>query len=51
MKFKIDENLPAEPASDLVVVGQEPETVVHEGMAGIADNSLFRQRGVKRESC
>ncbi len=41
MKFKVDENLPAELATDLAEVGHEAETVVQEGMAGISDSYLL----------
>ncbi len=41
MKFKLDENLPVELASDLAEAGHEARTVVQEGMAGIADSYLL----------
>ena len=41
MKFKVDENLPTELASDLAEFGHEAQTVVQEGMAGIADRNLL----------
>jgi predicted nuclease of predicted toxin-antitoxin system len=37
MKFKIDENLPAEIATDLKAAGHDAETVFDEGHAGSAD--------------
>ena len=37
MKFKIDENLPAEVAADLRAAGQEADTVADQGLAGAAD--------------
>jgi predicted nuclease of predicted toxin-antitoxin system len=40
MRFKVDENLPQELASDLAEIGHDAETVVTEGMAGVADNHL-----------
>lgn len=42
MKFKIDENLPAEIKADLVASGHDAETVVDEGLAGTADSVLIR---------
>ncbi len=41
MKFKIDENLPAELASDLSYSGHEAETVVDEGLTGASDPTLL----------
>jgi predicted nuclease of predicted toxin-antitoxin system len=41
MRFKLDENLPTELASDLAVAGQQAETVVTEGLAGAADSDLL----------
>ena len=40
MRFKIDENLPQELASDLAEAGHDAETVAQEGMAGVADRDL-----------
>jgi predicted nuclease of predicted toxin-antitoxin system len=40
MRFKVDENLPQELASDLAEIGHDAETVVTEGMAGVADSRL-----------
>lgn len=37
MKFKIDENLPAELKSDLLAVGRDAELVVDEGLQGSPD--------------
>lgn len=37
MKFKLDENLPAELASDLRGLGHQADTVFEEGLAGAAD--------------
>ncbi|MGH8611519.1 MAG: DUF5615 family PIN-like protein [Gammaproteobacteria bacterium] len=37
MKFKVDENLPAELLDDLRVAGQEAETVPEEGLTGAPD--------------
>ena len=37
MNFKIDENLPAEIATDLRAQGYEAETVVQEGLRGARD--------------
>jgi predicted nuclease of predicted toxin-antitoxin system len=41
MRFKIDENLPAQLAADLSAAGHEAQTVVQEGMAGSADSDLL----------
>lgn len=41
MKFKIDENLPAELAEDLIAQGHDASTVVQQGLAGIADAALL----------
>ncbi|HVT28668.1 MAG TPA: DUF5615 family PIN-like protein [Lacipirellulaceae bacterium] len=40
MKFKIDENLPAELKIDLVAAQQDAETVIDENLAGIPDPQL-----------
>jgi hypothetical protein len=34
VKFKLDENLPAELASDLRVLGRQGDTVFEEGLTG-----------------
>jgi len=47
MRFKLDENLPAELASDLATAGHEAETVVTEGLTGSADSDLLEV--VRRE--
>lgn len=41
MKFKIDENLPAEIADDLRALGHDAMTVVDQGMAGFDDALLM----------
>lgn len=41
MKFKIDENLPAELASDLRAMGHDADTVVDEGLGGTSDGILM----------
>ena len=41
MRFKIDENLPAELAADLSVLGHEADTVASEGLAGTDDSALI----------
>ena len=41
MRFKIDENLPAQLATELSASGHEAQTVVQEGMAGAADSDLL----------
>ena len=41
MRFKVDENLPQELVSDLAEASYDAETVVKEGMAGIADRDLL----------
>jgi predicted nuclease of predicted toxin-antitoxin system len=41
MRFKIDENLPAEIRNDLRVLGHEADTVTDEGLAGVPDASLL----------
>ena len=41
MKFKIDENLPAELADDVRAAGHEADTVSDEGLAGAADSALM----------
>lgn len=41
MKFKVDENLPQELGSDLALAGHDAETVVKEGMAGVAGRDLL----------
>ncbi len=41
MKFKIDENLPAELAADLRLAGHEADTATDEGMSGAPDSVLL----------
>lgn len=41
MKFKIDENLPAEVAECLRANGHDAETVVHEGLGGAKDPKVL----------
>ena len=40
MRFKIDENLPAELAQDLQTFGHDAETVASEGLGGTDDPTL-----------
>lgn len=40
MKFKIDENLPAELAERLRDLGEDADTVVEEGLAGAPDSRI-----------
>ena len=49
MKFKIDENLPAELLDDLRVAGHEAETVLDEGLTGAPDAIILES--VRREDC
>lgn len=42
MRFKIDEHLPAELASDLRALGHDADTVADEGLAGASDAILMR---------
>jgi predicted nuclease of predicted toxin-antitoxin system len=42
MKFKIDENLPQELADDLQQSGHDADSVVHEGLAGMDDETVLR---------
>ncbi len=48
MKFKIDENLPAEVATELRAAGHDAESVVDEGLAGSLDPPLLER--AKREA-
>ena len=41
MRFKVDENLPQELVPDFAEGGHDAETVVQEGMAGVADRDLL----------
>jgi predicted nuclease of predicted toxin-antitoxin system len=41
VKFKLDENLPAELAADLRGLGHEADTVFEEGLAGAADQVVL----------
>lgn len=41
MKFKIDENLPAEITDDLRALGHDAMTVVDQGMTGFDDARLM----------
>jgi hypothetical protein len=42
MKFKIDENLPAELKSDLLAAGYDADLVVDEGLRGSPDPPILR---------
>ena len=46
MKFKIDENLPAEIADDLKAAGHDADTVGDQGLAGAADQ-LVRSGAIR----
>jgi len=41
MKFKLDENLPAETAADLRALGHDAQTVAAQGLAGAKDGALL----------
>jgi hypothetical protein len=43
MKFKVDENLPAELVYDLCRAGQEAETVTDEGLTGAPDSVVLER--------
>jgi predicted nuclease of predicted toxin-antitoxin system len=43
MKFKLDENLPAELCADVRNAGHEADTVADEGLAGTADAILLER--------
>ncbi len=47
MKFKIDENLPAETAADLRAAGHDAESVADEGLGGSPDPPILER--TKRE--
>jgi len=47
MKFKVDENLPADLLDDLRVAGHEAETVPEEGLTGAPDAVILER--VRRE--
>ena len=47
MKFKVDENLPAELRDDLRVAGHVAETIPEEGLAGAPDGVILEH--VRRE--
>lgn len=47
MKFKVDENLPAELVGDLCAAGHDAETVLEEGLVGSPDPTILER--VKRE--
>jgi predicted nuclease of predicted toxin-antitoxin system len=51
MRFKIDENLPAEIASQLAELGHDAETVVTERMTGAADSDLLDAARREAGSC
>ena len=42
MKFKLDENLPAELAEDLACLGYDADTVEDEGLKGASDIEVLR---------
>ena len=42
MKFKVDENLPAELKSDLVAAGHDAELIVDEGLTGAPDPQVMQ---------
>jgi len=41
MKFKIDENLPAELATDIRTAGHEADTVFDQNLSGAADSTIM----------
>ena len=43
MRFKLDENLPAELVVDLRAAGHEAQTVAEEGLTGVADSVLVER--------
>lgn len=43
MKFKLDENLPAELLADLRAAGHEAESVPDEGITGAVDSTLLQK--------
>ena len=43
MRFKLDENLPAELLADLQVAGHEAESVPDEGITGTVDPALLQK--------
>ena len=43
MKFKIDENLPAEIAEDLCALGHDAKTVFDQDMSGTDDEGLLKR--------
>ena len=47
MRFKVDENLPAELVGDLRAPGHQAETVLEEGLVGSPDPTILEK--VKRE--
>lgn len=45
MKFKLDENLPAELVEDLQAAGHEADTVLSENLAGFPDSTILERVG------
>ena len=43
MKFKIDENLPAEIAEDLCALGHDAKSVFDQDMSGTDDEGLLKR--------
>ena len=46
MRFKLDENLPAELAADLISLGHEADTVSDEGLSGSVDEEVVAAAGL-----
>lgn len=47
MKFKLDENLPAEIKVDLNAAGHGADTVVEEGLGGASDSQILSQANLE----
>jgi hypothetical protein len=50
MKFKVDENLPAEIAVDLRGSGHDADTVFDQGLVGSPDTVIMSLGGAQRQS-
>ena len=48
MRFKLDEDLPAELRDDLRAMGHEAETVFDEGLAGAPDPTILERVRIER---
>jgi predicted nuclease of predicted toxin-antitoxin system len=51
VRFKLDENLPVELATELRAMGHDTDTVVDEGLCGEADPGIVKPHRLLVEFC